>query len=301
MTETLSFEQKENLNENLKCSKRPEVVNEVIENLDVSFEKLGIENWTIPETEIIFKKPTQEQKPLLGRVEVENEKSVIFFDTAFSTKQGEEKYTKELNEEGMDYPGMVGKKGTLKHELAHIAMWSVTGIDRQPATRLIDEGFANLVQETTQEGLPKEKFKKEIKDGLNSNQRENFEKALDFEKTLPERKELNAADSKVGAALLIWVHEKYGVEKMIELITKSPSISKNSNEFVPSELDSRHEYKEEYEGIMRFFKEGLLTKKEAEEKAKQWEAKQFSTALKEITKFETTEKVKKEFLQWIQE
>ena len=40
---------------------------------------------------------------------------------------------------------------------------------------------------------------------------------------------------------------------MIELITKSPSTSKNSKKFKPVELDERHEYKEEYEGILEFF------------------------------------------------
>ncbi len=302
MKEPLPFEKEKNDIEKVECSERPEIIEETFENLKTSFEKLGVQDWKIPEeVEIVFRKPKSENTPLLGRVEIENDKPVIIYDERFSTKEGEEKYTQELKENGMDYPGMTGETGTLKHELGHIVMWSLTGIGRQPSTRLIDEGFANLVQYTTKEGIPKEKFKKEVRDGLNSKNRESFEKALNFEKPLPERKELNTADSKVGTALLIWVYEEFGKEKMIELIAKSPSISKNSNEFVPSELDPRHKYKEEYEGIMKFFNKGLLSKQEAEQKAKLWEAKQFSTALMDVTRFETTEQVKEEFVKWIQE
>jgi len=290
-----NLEIKEKTSPEVKCSKRPEIVEETLESLKTSFEKLEVENWEIPEeVEIVFKE--KEETPLLGNVETENNNLVIVYDERFSTEEGDEQYTQELREKGIDYPGM---KETLKHELAHVTMWSLTGIERQPSTRLIDEGWANLVQNTSEEGIPKEKFKKDVRDGLNSEKRENFEKALDFEKTLPERKELNTADSKVGTALLAWIHEKYGVEKMIELITKSPSISKNSETFKPVELDSRHKYGDEYRGIVEFFRKGLLSEQEAEQKLKEWEAKQFSGALEEVTGREV-EDLKEEFLEWIE-
>ncbi|KKW44838.1 MAG: hypothetical protein UY95_C0015G0010 [Parcubacteria group bacterium GW2011_GWA2_56_7] len=137
----------------IECPERQEVADRAIFELKTAFQTLGIENWKLPEIKIQFIESKDEA--VLGRVEVHNGSIEITYDQRFSSPESEATLVKELRQSGKDYPGM---QQTLKHELAHVAMWSVTGLQRQPATRLVDEGWASLL-ENTSESLPTEQSK----------------------------------------------------------------------------------------------------------------------------------------------
>ena len=239
---------------------------------------------------------------MLGRVEVHDGSIEITYDQRFSSPESEATLVEELQQSGKDYPGM---QQTLKHELAHIAMWSVTGLQRQPATRLIDEGWASLL-ENTGENLPTEQSKSAVKQGL-SEEPNLFNRCLDFSKPITFEENLNAAEYKTGQALLLWIHEKFGKAKIIELIKKSPSPERRNDdlpqgEFEPALVDkSLHTTAPEYFKLFEDAKLGNITAEEATKRSKEWEGKQFESALLEVTGFQNLEQVRQEFLKWINE
>ncbi|MBI5122378.1 hypothetical protein HZA75_00805 [Candidatus Roizmanbacteria bacterium] len=282
----------------IECPERQEVVDRAIFELKTAFQTLGIENWKLPDIKIKFVE--SEGEAVLGRVEVHDGSVEITYDQRFSSPESEATLVEELQQSGKDCPGM---QQTLKHELAHVAMWSVTGLQRQPATRLVDEGWASLL-ENTSESLPTEQSKSAVKQGL-TEEPDLFNRCLDFSKPVTFEENLNAAEYKTSQALLLWVHEKFGKTKMIELIQKSPSSERNNGdlpqgEFEPAAIDRNlHTTAPEYFKLFEEAKLGNITAEEAGLRAKEWEGKQFESALLEVTGFQNLEQVRQEFLKWI--
>ncbi len=279
----------------IECPERQEIVDRAIFELKTAFQTLGIENWKLPEIKIKFVE--SEDKAVLGRVEVHDGSVEIAYDQRFSSPESEATLVEELHQSGKEYPGM---QQTLKHELAHVAMWSVTGLQRQPATRLLDEGFASLVEHTDTE-LPIEETKHKVKEGL-AKEQEHYERCLDFIKPINgETENLNEAEYIVGRALLMWIRELKGNEKMIELIQKSPEKSRRNDD---SEIPDTgginpglHTLNDEYSTIVANIDNESF--EEVVKKATVWEGQQFEVALLEVTGFQNLEEVRKEFLKWI--
>lgn len=282
----------------IECPERQDVANRAIFELKTAFQTLGIEDWKLPEIKVKFVKSKDEA--VLGRVEVHDDSVEITYDQRFSSPESEATLVEELQRSGKDYPGM---QQTLKHELAHVAMWSVTGLQRQPATRLVDEGWASLL-ENTGKSLPTEQSKSAVKQGL-LEEPYLFNRCLDFSKPVTFKENLNAAEYKTGQALLLWVHEKFGKAKMIELIQKSPSPERRNDDLVegkfdPAAIDDEiHITAPEYFKLFEEAKLGNITTEEAGKRAQEWEGKQFESALLEVTGFQNLEQVRQEFLKWI--
>jgi hypothetical protein len=246
----------------IECPERQETVDQAIVGLETAFETLGIENWSLPEIKIKFTET--EGEPILGRVEVHNGKAEILFDQAFSSPESEAALMEKLDK---DYPGMLQ---TLKHELAHIAMWSVTGKDRQPATRLIDEGWATLLGNTGSE-LPIQQSKLAVRQGL-IEETDLYNRCLDFKKRISYEEKLNTAEYEVGQALLLWINEKFGKEKMIGLVKDSLSSNvrfEDDNENIESEVDIKNE------------------------------GERLEAALLEATGYQDANEIRQEFLKWV--
>lgn len=284
----------------IECPERQEVVDRAIFELKTAFQTLGIENWKLPEIKIKFVESEDEAE--LGRVEVHNGSVEITYDQRFSSPESEATLVEELHQAGKDYPGM---QQTLKHELAHVAMWSVTSLQRQPATRLVDEGWASLL-ENTGESLPAEQSKLAVKQGL-SEEPDLFNRCLDFSKPVTFEENLNAAEYKTGQALLLWVYEEFGKAKMIELIQKSPSPERRNDdlaegEFEPASISTdKHKTAPEYFELFKQASLREITPEDAMKLAKEWEGKQFEAGLLEVTGFQNLEQVRQEFLKWINE
>lgn len=279
------------------CPERQEVVDRAILELKIAFQTLGIDNWKLPEIKVKF---MESNEAILGRVEMHDGSVEILFDQKFSSPESEAELVQELHQSGKDYPGM---QQTLKHELAHVAMWSVTGLQRQPATRLFDEGWASLL-ENTRESLPYEKSKLAVSQGLSS-EPDSYNRCLDFLKPVSFEENLNAAEYVTGQALLLWVYEKFGKTKMIELIQKSPFSEQRYDDTTEGEfnsaviMDGIHTTAPEYFKILHEFKFGNISLQEAQKRAKEWEGKQLEVALIEVTGLQNIEEIRREFLRWI--
>ncbi|MBU2523602.1 hypothetical protein KKG71_00210 [Patescibacteria group bacterium] len=277
---------------------RQEVVDRAIFELKTAFQTLGIKNYQLPQVKIKFIESENQGNPERGRVgHVHEDGSVeIYYDLRFSHKDSAETLENEIQKTS-SYPGF---QQTLKHELAHVAMWSVTGLQRQPATRLIDEGFASLVEHTDTE-LPLEETKHNVKQGL-VEEKEHYERCLDFLKPINgETENLNEAEYIVGRALLMWIRELKGNEKMIELIQKSPEKSRrNDDSKIPDtggKTPGVHTLNDEYSTIIANINNQPFV--DVVKKATVWEGKQFEVALLEVTGFKNLEEVRREFLKWI--
>jgi len=284
----------------IECPERQEVVDQALFELKTSFETLGIEDWKLPEIKIKFVESKGEAE--LGRVEVHGRNIEIIYDKRFSSAEMEAELIEELRVSGKDYPGM---QQTLKHELAHVAMWSITRLHRQPATRLVDEGWASLV-ENTSGSIPAQRSKESVKRGL-KNEADLYNRCLDFGNPVIFEEDLNTAEYETGQALLLWIHEKFGSAKMVELIQKSPAPERRNDDLMEGEFDSSavsngiHTSAPEYIKIIEDVKLGNVSMEETVKKAKAWEGKQFETALIEVTGLQSIDEVKEEFLKWINE
>ncbi len=284
--------------EKIECHERQEVVDQAIFELKSAFQKLGIDKWKLPETSIKFVEFNDEAA--LGHVEVHDTGVEIVFDRRFASPESENSLVEEIHKSGIDYPGM---QQTLKHELAHVAMWSVTGLQRQPATRLIDEGWASLLENIGKQ-LPIEQSKAVVRQGL-AEEPSFFYRCLDFSKPVTFEEKLNAAEYKTGQALLLWIHQKFGKEKMISLIKKSPAPERRNDDLPEGEFELAsvdrvlHTTASEYFKLFRDVKIDNIPKAEAEKRAKEWEGKQFETALLEVTRFQNLDEVRSDFLKWI--
>ncbi|PIR94681.1 hypothetical protein COT97_00270 [Candidatus Falkowbacteria bacterium CG10_big_fil_rev_8_21_14_0_10_39_11] len=283
----------------IECPERQEVMDRAVFELKKSFQTLGIEDWALPEIKVKFVEATG--APILGNVEVHSDGVEIIFDQRFSSMEDEKNLVDELHLEGMDYPGM---QQTLKHELAHVAMWSVTGLQRQPATRLLDEGWASLL-ENTDDGLPTKESAGAVKEGL-LEEADLYNRCLDFSKPVTFEEDLNAAEYKVGQALLLWIKEVFGTGEMIKLIKASPSPERRNDDLTPGDFEPAvidnelHSTAPEYLKLIADVKLGRIPGNEAINKSKEWEGKQFQQALLEASGYQNIDEVRAEFLKWVQ-
>lgn len=281
-------------------------------DLAESLRILGITGWTLPDIKEVFVK-SGDDKPELGRVGVVTAITAeMIFDERFKSKESQAEFERELEYYGWDYPGM---ERVFKHELAHLAMWSVTKLPHQPAVRLVDEGWATLLEylgtkEATKVAELSKRLRIKVK-GLKEEQPEVYGRCLDLAHPVSERfkEELGGAEYFVGAALLLWIYEKFSLEAMIDLLRKSPSTSRRTSTQtmkIFSALDPKVHagYASYQKGIVEPLRRGELTEEEAvkiSEFARKWEAAQFRSALLEVTGFESIAKVREEFETWITE
>lgn len=233
----------------------------------------------------------------LAKVSVHGEKPDINLNREFFSQ------TKLSEDEKAERVKMV------KHEFAHIAMWSVTGMDRQPATRLLDEGWAELVAHLGSKATPDiDAVAKRAKSEIQEIKRDNpkaYEKCLDFNRGLRDEDQLNAAEYEIGQALLLYVREQHGQEKMIELLKKAPGAARRNNDLpddapepalVSADL---HSEAASYRQLLEAAQSGQLKGEELDEAARNWEGKQLQAAMREVTGIEDVVKIKEEFEKWL--
>lgn len=282
----------------VECPERQKTVDQAIFELNIAFKTLGIDRWKLPEVKIRFVESKNELS--LGRTKVHNDSVELVFDKKFSTPESEIISVKELRDAGSDYPGF---KDALKHELGHIAMWDITGLDRQPATRLIDEGWASLLEHTDTK-VPVASSKSAVTQGLKE-EPDKYNRCFDFSKPITYEENLNGAESVTGRALLLWVFETYGKDKMIELIKKSPSPEKRNDDLSDGETEKAdirpelHDLSQTYNAIWRQNQEGKLKPDEFLEKMTKLEARQFQVALMDITGINNIDEIEEEFKKWL--
>lgn len=279
-------------------------------DLAESLRILGVGGWTLPNIKEKFVE-SGDDKLELGRVgTVTVIEAEIVFDEKFKTKESQKEFEEVLAYQGWEYPGM---ERVYKHELAHLVLWSVTKLPQQPVVRLLDEGWATLIEYLgTKEATNVAKLIEFIKfkvQSIKSDDRDVYERCLDLEHPVSERvkEDLQGAEYFVGAALLLWIYEVKGLEAMIDLLRKSPSTSRRTSTDrvkIFSALDPKlHVGFSSYQkGIVEPLRRGELTNEEAHkisEFARKWEAAQFRSALLEVTNLESIAKVREEFEEWL--
>ncbi|MDF1496466.1 MAG: hypothetical protein P1P90_00210 [Patescibacteria group bacterium] len=294
----------------LICPMRMDVAERAVFELAESLRILGIGGWTLPNIKEKFVE-SSDDKLELGRIGmVTVPEAEIIFDEKFKTKESQKEFEEVLDEQGWEYPGM---ERVYKHELAHLALWSVTKLPQQPVVRLLDEGWATLIEylgtkEATNVAELSRRLRIKVK-GLNEEMPDVYERCLDLEHPVSERvkEDLQGAEYFVGAALLLWIYEVKGLEAMIDLLRKSPSTSRRTSTDrvkIFSALDPKvHAGFAAYQkGIVEPLRRGELTEEEAiriSEFARKWEAAQFRSALLEVTNFESVAKIREEFEEWL--
>ncbi|MFZ2975030.1 MAG: hypothetical protein WA055_00170 [Candidatus Moraniibacteriota bacterium] len=288
----------------IECPERQVDVNSAVTELGKAFKTLGIENWKLPELRIIFLdaeelKQMHGGKEVLACTKVDENSTKILVDKRLSSLELEQKYINGLMQEDNDFIFT----RILKHEMAHIVMWSVTGMEKQPATRLLDEGWASLVEDT-KEKIPVE----QIKAGANQillNNPDLFNRCIDFENSVTFGEDLNSAEHNIGKAFLLWIiQEKGGKDKMIDLFRKSPATARRNDKGIFKRTllnEDIHRTAKEYNGIASKYENNQLTNAEAEKLGKEWEGKQFAVAILEITKSDNLDEVRQDFINWLED
>ena len=303
------------------CKERPEDAREAVQSLEKAFKLLGLGNLELPRTSVQFGLLSG-----MGQTEIGLNFKHVVFDRAFKTQEGEKKFIKNhLKSKDIDYPGFTC---ALKHELAHIAMWSLTGLDRQPATRLLDEGFARLIEEAGHADSIDElisKAKEDVKEGLgNEETKWGYEKCLDLSTIFlnihrrgkpPSNTDIalgwyleDNTEYVVGEAFLLFMKDKFGTAAMVDLLKKSPQCTRRNDEltdgdFEPACVDKNiHSKAEDYSKIVFKNKtKGTNLNNPlhlSHTEAFLWEDDQFIASLEEITGQNKSE-VKNEFRSWL--
>lgn len=292
-TERLSFD----------CPERPEVAREAFAQLKCGMENLGFSSWELPDVSIVFQDSAENNELLLGRVRVKGDNVCIVYDKSFATQDGEHRLTSALLARGIEYPGMIQ---TLAHELSHIAMWSVTGMDRQPAIRLLDEGWATLIAKSgSEERFDIKKLAGQVKGRIMRGLQEEpdiYRRCLDLSNPVADPEGgLNEAEYNVGAALLLWIARGKGPKAMIDLLRKSPQAAKHNDERMePAELDSAvHALTDEHAFLVQ--RANKIDGTALAGEARKWEVKQFHVALLEISNYSTVQDAQKAFEEWLRE
>jgi len=285
----------------VNCPERPEVAREAFAQLSRGMANLGFSTCKLPEVKIVFSESTDKDRPLLGQVQVKGDKVFIVYDKSFATQDGEKELTSALRSRGNDYPGM---SHTLSHELSHIAMWSVTGMERQPVIRLLDEGWATLVpiagvEEKFDIKNLAEQVKGRVVQGLQE-EPDVYRRCLDLSDPVTENEGgLNEAEYNVGAALLLWAARGKGPSTIAELLRKSPQATvHNDEQMEPAHLDpAMHSLSAEHSSLVQ--RAGQMDKSALAQEARSWEAKQFQAALLEVTGYATIQEAQNAFQEWL--
>ena len=269
----------------IKCEERPELVRVVAKKLDKAYKILGIPEPKLVPTEIIFR-----EVPSLGQVDVLPAGVQIVCDPVFKT-------------ENPNYPKV---EVILAHEVGHIGLWGMTGQERQPATRLFDEGWASVVEDTAGDDVEsieqlEQKTKEEVRNGI-VNHQEAYERCFEIDKPVTQEEHPKyGAESTVGGAFLLWVRSKYGNQAMTDLLKNAPWVAKRNDEkFEPVSLQEDWEYNDEYRELVKKVETGEIKPDGFPQAAYDWETKQLSWAILKATGMENVNEVKREFRGWVE-
>ena len=288
----------------VRCPERPEIAQRVSWRLSLALAKLGIPAEKFPDISVVFE--PSDGAINRGRTRVHGDGSVeVVFDERLATSEGESLLNPEL---GPEFPGF---EQVLMHEVGHMALWSVTGMPRQPATRLLDEGWARLIEETgmADGGLVdiSRQAKRKVREGLSAHDM-NVERCIDFARAITqgESASLNAAEYDVGEAFLLWVRERWGNEGMV-LLLRGATASVRRNDDLPEGVFDPVVIDHQFHG-----EEGARTYAHLQEvasrlpvsqlvlRATEWESSQFVRMLLSTTKLASIKEVREEFLRWVQ-
>lgn len=177
-------------------------------------------------------------------------------------------------------------------------MWSATKQERQPAIRLLDEGWARLVENASRSDIQSiESLTQEVKTSVLQGLKEdgqNYQRALDFNNPSSQHnyKDINKAESEAGQALLLWIKERHGGnETVINLLKNSPNpLLRNNNN-----NEDALEFNANFTTNSTKGKSKRNTKKELIK----WEQQQFQKALKSATNLPSLSRVSEEFNKWL--
>lgn len=268
-------------------------------------ERLGIEKWGLPKVNIVFVPAANMHG--LAQVDVRPSGVEIAFDDRLRTAEKEREFVRELHASGVDFPGT---EQTLVHELGHIALWSVTGMDRQPATRLVDEGWASLLEhmgkgEKANMSAVIRDTKEEVRKGMAAEPAA-YERCCDFRRTVTHEEKLNAAEYSVGRALLLWIWETYGAQSLITFLQQSLSCTcrkadEEGENFEEAAVDWRIHGREVADSYAKLIvSSSVLPADELQQKALQWEGEQLERALSKATGLQSVDEVMAAFKKWLE-
>lgn len=292
---------------------RMDVAEQAVFSLAESLRLLGISGWHLPDIREKFIELQDNQTLELGRLgKITETEAEIIFDARFKNQESQMLFEEELRLYGIDFNGMAS---SFKRQLAHLVMWSVTGLRHQPAVRLIDQGWATLIEHLGTENISSiSKLIQFIKIKLLSiknNRPDHYHRCLDLYHPVSERikEDLQDDEGFIGAGLLLWIYESQGLEAMIDLIRKSPSTSRRtSTDYMKIPADLRpliHTgYTSYQQNVVAPLRRGNLSYAEAQtisDFARRWEAEQFQSAITEITQIPDVQVIINEFEKWIEE
>ncbi|MFA5828363.1 MAG: hypothetical protein WC841_03335 [Candidatus Shapirobacteria bacterium] len=282
----------------IKCEERPELVSAVSQKLGHAYKLLGI-----PEPKLLPVSIDFEEIPYLAKVDVTKIGVRVACDERFRTKEQEDTALVEFRLEGNNFPGT---EIVLAHELAHIGLWALTGQERQPPTRLFDEGFANIIENAAEaediEDLEL-RAREETREMMASHP-DAYARCLEIDRpvTQTEAPQLNGVDAVVGRAFLLWARQKGGNQAMIDLLSHSPSATKrNDEEFEPVALKDEWANNEEYNELVEKMISGEIQPEDFPQEAYEWERKQLKWAILKITGAGNMDEVKRKFSEWVEE
>lgn len=211
-----------NSQERILCE-RKDVAKDAENRLRTAFDRLNIPYPDLPEIEVKF--VDSPDRPELGRTFVDMRSTQVLFDSRFVTQEQEDALVNKLREGGLEYPGMAQ---VLTHEAGHIALWSVLGNGKRPATPLLDEGWATLLEEAGSREDFEATLKQRAVEGFFS-EPEVFERCLDFRRTILPEENLNSAEYIVGATILLWIRETFDNEVMLSALRATSDLAERDD------------------------------------------------------------------------
>lgn len=196
---------------------REESVRSALRQLRHAYQLLEFGTPHIPAVEVRFDGGT-DTRLVTGHVEVRGDTVVVLYDARL-LNPADEASVISTNLPGSAYPGVTQ---TLTHELAHTALWDIINEARCPATRLLDEGWATLVERS---GLSDVRDTTDVYERARHDaarvlreQPESFARCMELARPIQGIEDLNGAEYDVGCALLAWVHERGGPSSVRTLL-----------------------------------------------------------------------------------
>ncbi len=232
-----------NSRERIFCE-RKDVAREAENRLRIAFERLNISYPDLPEIEVKF--VDSPDQPELGRTYVDMRSAQVLFDSRFAAQAQEDVLVNKLREGGLEYPGMIQ---VLTHEAGHIALWSVLGNGKRPATRLLDEGWATLLEEAGSQEDFEATLKQRAREGFSS-EPEIFERCLDFRKVILPEENLNGVEYIVGATILLWIRETFNNEIMLNALRATLALAERDDSVKQNNSDTQ-DGDERLENVLR--------------------------------------------------
>jgi hypothetical protein len=178
---------------------------------------------------------------------------------------------------------------------------------RQPATRLLDEGWARLVEDagaTEDSATLVRQAKEQVVRGLRE-EPARYGRCLEFTRPVirEESASLNAAEYETGKALLLWVRERWGNASMVKLLQLGISPSRRNDDtgtFEPAMVDREIHGEEAARDYGRLTSNiEKLSSDDLYARACAWEGRQFERALLRVTGMQSIGQVQGEFRKWL--